>query len=106
MTATDLPADNCPSGKRAYPTELAARRELRAVRKTRRAAAPAHETRAYLCPLCGGWHLTSKRNEFARPARARPPRPRAASPATLAALARVAAASTTPPANLDRKGAA
>lgn len=87
MTAAD-----CPSGKRRYATELAARRALRAIRRSRRAALPGHERRAYLCRLCNNWHLTGHRNEFAR--LASPPRPPAAPPATLAALARVAAAST------------
>lgn len=77
MTAAD-----CPPGKRRYATELAARRALRAIRRSRRAALPGHERRAYLCRLCNNWHLTGHRNEFARLAASRAardagrPRPR------------------------------
>jgi hypothetical protein len=52
----------CPTGKRAFTTDLDARRELRRIRKAgkhdRRAGG--RERRAYACPRCGLWHLTKQ----------------------------------------------
>ena len=50
----------CPSGKRSYPTERDARVELVGAGVDRnRGRCHRKECRAYLCPLCGSWHLTS-----------------------------------------------
>ena len=46
--------------KVAYPTEASARRSLRAVQEKGRAH---KERRAYLCPVCRKFHLTSQSND-------------------------------------------
>ena len=48
----------CPSGKRRFRDHESARRVLTEMRRaSRRQVVPA---RIYECPLCQGWHLTSK----------------------------------------------
>jgi len=42
------------SGKRRWPSRVGARRHQRALQ--RRGGV---EGRIYLCPFCGGWHVTS-----------------------------------------------
>lgn len=47
--------------KRAYQSEHSARRKLRKLRHRRRIQHSHHvETRAYHCPHCRAWHLTSE----------------------------------------------
>jgi hypothetical protein len=53
-------AGPCPSGKVRYETEHDARVELcGAVVAKNRGRNRRRETRAYSCPRCDGWHLTS-----------------------------------------------
>jgi hypothetical protein len=50
----------CPTGKQRYATESAARTELvGTVIAKNRGKQQRRECRTYLCPMCGGWHLTS-----------------------------------------------
>jgi hypothetical protein len=52
----------CPSGKVRYVTEQYARAQLvGAIMSANRGNAKRHESRVYQCPLCHGFHLTSKR---------------------------------------------
>jgi len=65
-----LPTRTCArSGKYCFPDRRAAQRALRDAAEGRRMAAIAlgdpnasrrHEQRAYKCPHCGSWHLTSR----------------------------------------------
>lgn len=48
----------CPSSKRRYRDEIAAKLALAEL--DRKDKAGHTERRAYRCPQCGGWHLTSK----------------------------------------------
>ncbi|TFI30103.1 hypothetical protein E4P36_04965 [Streptomyces sp. 4R-3d] len=48
----------CPSGKRRYRDRVGAQLALAVIR--RRGTARRRETRAYRCPACRGWHLTSQ----------------------------------------------
>lgn len=51
----------CPHGKRQYPDAHTAQVELvDRVLQRNRGKAKRQEQRAYQCPDCGGWHLTSK----------------------------------------------
>ena len=51
----------CPTGKRRFVTEQYARAELVGTTMARNnGRAQRQECRAYLCPICKGWHLTSK----------------------------------------------
>jgi hypothetical protein len=45
----------CPSGKRKFRDELAAKIRVGLFRSRRK-----HPVRAYRCPLCGSWHITSQ----------------------------------------------
>ncbi|MCU1356398.1 MAG: hypothetical protein JWM89_1816 [Acidimicrobiales bacterium] len=47
----------CPSGKTRFRDHEAATRALRRTESSNRMVRPA---RAYECPRCKGWHLTSK----------------------------------------------
>ncbi|MGL5824841.1 MAG: hypothetical protein ACRCYU_08490 [Nocardioides sp.] len=47
----------CPTGKRKYDTDRDAR--VGAVVGRNRGRNHRRETRIYVCPACGGWHLTS-----------------------------------------------
>lgn len=49
----------CPTGKRRYRDDLAARIALAGIRH-RNHAPHRQEQRAYRCPKCRGWHLTSQ----------------------------------------------
>jgi len=57
--------DECPTGKRIYPTRQDARRAARMIAR-RRHGGP---SRAYHCPKCGGHHITSEK--FRKPVRQR-----------------------------------
>lgn len=46
--------------KRRYRDELDAKIALSVIDMRSRRRKRAGERRAYLCPLCGGWHLTSR----------------------------------------------
>ncbi len=48
----------CPSGKRRYRDRIGAQLALAVIR--RRDSRQRRETRAYPCPDCRGWHLTSR----------------------------------------------
>lgn len=48
----------CPSGKRRYRDRIGAQLALAIIRHRRNSRR--RETRAYPCPTCSGWHLTSK----------------------------------------------
>ncbi len=67
----------CPTtGKRRYRDELAAKLALADIDRRRRGTGREldrrHETRAYACRACSGWHLTSRATARAsRPLRAR-----------------------------------
>lgn len=53
----------CPSGKYGFATEVAAEKAATSLtRKNLRSPRPSDRTaaRAYACPECGEWHLTSK----------------------------------------------
>lgn len=51
----------CSSGKIRYATEQYARAQLvGAIMAANRGNAKRHEQRVYPCPLCHGFHLTSK----------------------------------------------
>lgn len=53
--------EGCPSGKIRYHDERTARAELVSTVIARNAGkVKRHETRVYECPLCEGWHLTSR----------------------------------------------
>ena len=47
---------DCPSGKITYPSLRWAEKFAQQVNRTHR-----HRVRAYFCPECGGWHLTSQK---------------------------------------------
>lgn len=52
---------SCPTGKKRFVTEAYARAQLvGAIMAANRGNANRHERRAYKCPICHGWHLTSK----------------------------------------------
>lgn len=70
--------DDCPSGKRGWDEEIAALRELRAIRKlgARDADPGGRERRVYRCNLCGRWHLTRRPDRHARTSRTRRERDR------------------------------
>lgn len=60
----------CPHGKRKYATESQARTELvGALVGANSGNGKRHEQRAYECPACGHWHLTSKPAMAARKVR-------------------------------------
>lgn len=46
--------------KVGYPTQLSAKLALLRIRRTGKQTANYHVKRAYLCPYCHAWHLTSK----------------------------------------------
>lgn len=48
----------CETGKTRYKDEIAAKLALATIRQ--KAATVHEEQRAYRCPFCRGWHLTSK----------------------------------------------
>lgn len=50
---------SCLSGKRRYRDRIGAQLALAVIR--RRGNNRRRETRAYRCPICGGWHLTSQK---------------------------------------------
>lgn len=50
----------CPSGKIRYRHLVAAQLALATVQREDDTARPKTETRAYRCPLCRGFHLTSR----------------------------------------------
>lgn len=51
----------CPTGKRRFVTEQYARAELVGTAIARNTGRnQRQECRCYQCPMCGGWHLTSK----------------------------------------------
>lgn len=56
-----MTAQPCRTGKKRYPNERAARVRLVEIRARRvlRNVRRRREERAYLCPFCFGWHLTS-----------------------------------------------
>lgn len=55
------PAGFCPSRKLRYQTDIEAKVALASAQVNReRKAAEKVERRIYECPLCHGWHLTSK----------------------------------------------
>lgn len=47
----------CPTGKHRYRDNIAARLALAGIDRT---APKRREKRAYRCPRCRGWHLTSQ----------------------------------------------
>ena len=49
---------SCPSGKRRYRDHIGAQFALAVIRHRR--TDRRRETRAYPCPICHGWHLTSR----------------------------------------------
>lgn len=51
----------CASGKARYRDKVAAMLVLATVRRRDGSHRPKLEARAYRCPQCRGWHLTSKR---------------------------------------------
>lgn len=52
----------CPTGKSRYRDEIAAKMALSAVQHQDKSWRPKLEQKAYRCPLCRGWHLTSQQN--------------------------------------------
>lgn len=44
-----------------YRDEIAAKLALATIKNQDKAGRPKTERRAYRCPDCGGWHLTSRR---------------------------------------------
>lgn len=57
----------CPSKKRRYKDELAAKIALASTRAVTRASTERGEKRIYPCPRCGGWHITSNNRGTYRP---------------------------------------
>lgn len=55
---------SCPSGKVRYRDQIGAKFALAVI--NRRGGKKRREQRAYRCPTCNGWHLTSRGT--ARPA--------------------------------------
>ena len=53
----------CTSGKRGYKTEAAAESAMRGIVRDPRLRTGKQPSRAYECPGCGRWHLTSKRRK-------------------------------------------
>lgn len=56
----------CPTGKHRYRDQLSAmialsQTELKGKRRGKGAGKNRYEQRAYHCPACAGWHLTSRR---------------------------------------------
>jgi hypothetical protein len=49
----------CPTGKRPYPSKADARTALASANRRRSRRQQRRETRAYHCPGCNAWHLTS-----------------------------------------------
>ena len=59
------PARTCPTGKRRYDSANEARRAMTSIRTARARSENGRarrETSAYRCPICLGFHLTSRRN--------------------------------------------
>jgi hypothetical protein len=54
---TEVP---CKTGKIRYRDELAAKIALANTKRTRGSRSLKEEKRAYRCPHCTGWHLTSR----------------------------------------------
>lgn len=50
----------CPSGKYRYRDRIGALSAMASARRTDGAGRPKLERRAYRCPQCHGWHLTSQ----------------------------------------------
>lgn len=50
----------CETGKRRYRDRIGALVALATVQRRDDPHRPKTERRAYRCPQCGGWHLTSK----------------------------------------------
>jgi hypothetical protein len=50
----------CATGKRAFPTERAAKARLDLIRRSPRRTGKVPR-RVYQCPLCPGWHLTTRK---------------------------------------------
>lgn len=46
--------------KQRFRDEIAAKLALAVIRRKGKGSRPKTERRAYRCPLCGGWHLTSQ----------------------------------------------
>lgn len=51
----------CPSGKKRYRTEEQAQTALDRIQHADNTARVKIPARAYLCPYCAGWHVTSQR---------------------------------------------
>lgn len=51
----------CATGKKRYRDEIAAKLAMATYRNKDRSTSPKLECRAYRCPECHGWHLTSKK---------------------------------------------
>lgn len=52
---------SCPTGKVHYRDRVAALYALARVQHADDTGRPKAERRAYRCPRCGSWHLTSRR---------------------------------------------
>jgi hypothetical protein len=50
----------CPSRKRRYRDEIAAKFALSQIARVDSSNRPKSECRAYRCPDCRGWHLTAR----------------------------------------------
>lgn len=51
----------CKSGKTRYRDEIGAKLALARIQHKDSSGRAKQERRVYLCPLCRGWHLTSKK---------------------------------------------
>lgn len=57
-----VPDGKCRTGKAMYSTEDKAARALAAAKRDRNRSGSGHvEERYYLCPICDGFHLTSRK---------------------------------------------
>lgn len=65
---SEKPSPPGPCGKRRYRDRLAALIALAEVVFVDAPGRPKHEVRAYRCPACRGWHLTSWPTEPGRSA--------------------------------------
>ncbi|WP_433337038.1 hypothetical protein [Spirillospora sp. CA-294931] len=60
------PRTRCPSGKVRFKDRIAATLALATIQRQGRPDRDKMEARAYRCPDCAGWHLTSSRTRTAR----------------------------------------
>ncbi|MEV4257264.1 hypothetical protein AB0J52_29255 [Spirillospora sp. NPDC049652] len=63
---TPHPPTRCPTGKVRFRDRIAATLALATIQHQGRQDRDKAETRAYRCPTCAGWHLTSQHPRVGR----------------------------------------